>query len=130
MRHKCIDDQECPIACTLQMVGEWWSILILRDCLRGLSRFDQFQKNLAISPNMLARRLQTLIDAGLLERRQYREHPPRYEYILTDRGRDFHIVIAAMYDWGNRNLPYTGAGQSGVQHVTAQEYLEAKNKET
>uniref|UniRef100_UPI000493B982 winged helix-turn-helix transcriptional regulator n=1 Tax=Herbaspirillum lusitanum TaxID=213312 RepID=UPI000493B982 len=113
MRHKCIADAECPVACTLQMVGEWWSILILRDCLRGLTRFDQFQKNLAISPNMLTRRLQTLVDAGLLERRRYREHPPRYEYILTERGRDFRIVIAAMYDWGSRNLPVEGSSTSG-----------------
>lgn len=76
----------------------------MRDCLRGLSRFDQFQKSLAISPNMLTRRLQALVDAGLLERRPYSQHPPRCDYIMTERGRDFRVVIAAMYDWGSRNL--------------------------
>jgi len=76
----------------------------LRDCLRGLCRVDQFQKNLAISPNMLTRRLQTLVDAGLLERHQYCEHPPRYEHLLTERGRDFRTVIAAVFGWGSRNF--------------------------
>lgn len=104
MQRKCLDEQHCPVACTMQVVGEWWSVLILRDCLRGLSRFDQFQKSLAISPTMLTRRLQALVDAGLLERRQYCLHPPRHEYLLTERGRDFRKVIAAMYDWGSRHL--------------------------
>ena len=110
----------------MQVVGEWWSILIVRDCLRGLTRFDQFQKNLAISPNMLARRLQTLVDAGLLERRQYREHPPRYEYLLTERGRDFRIVIAAMYDWGSRN--FSDPDQPGWQG-SMDDYLRDRNEE-
>lgn len=116
MRRKCLADQDCPVACTMQVVGEWWSILIVRDCLRGLSRFDQFQKSLAISPNMLARRLQTLVDAGLLERRPYSQHPPRCDYLLTERGRDFRVVVAAMYDWGSRNLsdPATPAPPVGA----------------
>lgn len=126
MRRKCLADQDCPVACSMQVVGEWWSILILRDCLRGLCRFDQFQKNLAISPNMLARRLQMLVDAGLLERRQYRQHPPRYEYLLTERGRDFRIVIAAMYDWGSRNLsdPMQPLPQKSID-----DYLQERNPE-
>lgn len=110
----------------MQVVGEWWSILIVRDCLRGLTRFDQFQKNLAISPNMLARRLQTLVDAGLLERRQYRQHPPRYEYLLTERGRDFRIVIAAMYDWGLRN--FSDPTQQ-VRQKSADDYLQDRMRE-
>ena len=126
MRRKCLDDQDCPVACTMQVVGEWWSILIVRDCLRGLTRFDQFQKNLAISPNMLARRLQTLVDAGLLERRQYRQHPPRYEYLLTERGRDFRTVIAAMYEWGARN--FSDPGQEGRQG-SMDDYLRDRNEE-
>lgn len=90
---------------TLQVVGEWWSILILRDCLRGITRFDQFRKNLQISPNLLTRRLQTLADAGLIERRLYCNRPSRYEYMLTERGKDFQIVINAMVDWGSRHFP-------------------------
>ena len=75
-----------PIARSLERVGEWWSILILRDAFAGLTRFDQFQKSLDIAPNMLTRRLKSLVEAGLLERRRYSDRPPRYEYVLTERG--------------------------------------------
>ena len=76
----------CPIARGLERVGEWWSILILRDALHGMTRFDEFQKSLGIAPNMLARRLNALVHAGLLERRRYSERPPRDEYLPTARG--------------------------------------------
>jgi len=99
----------CPIARSLERVGEWWSILILRDALHGLRRFDQFQKSLGIAPNMLARRLNALVDAGLLERRRYSEHPPRDEYVLTARGRDFRPVLVALLAWGNRHFAPEGA---------------------
>jgi DNA-binding HxlR family transcriptional regulator len=69
MRHKSFGNMQCPIARSLERVGEWWSILILRDAFHGLSRFDEFQENLGIAPNMLARRLKSLVEAGLLERR-------------------------------------------------------------
>ena len=92
----------CPIARSLDKVGEWWSILILRECSYGETRFDAFQKNLGISPNMLARRLNDLVDAGLLERRRYSEHPPRDEYVLTEAGRDFRPVLLALLAWGNK----------------------------
>ena len=99
----------CPIARSLERVGEWWSILILRDALHGLTRFDQFQKSLGIAPNMLARRLDALVDAGLLERRRYSQHPPRDEYVLTARGRDFRPVLVALLAWGNRHFAPEGA---------------------
>jgi len=99
----------CPIARSLERVGEWWSILIIRDALHGLTRFDEFQKSLNIAPNMLTRRLNALVDAGLLERRRYSERPPRYEYILTQRGRDFRPVLIAMAAWGNRHFAPEGA---------------------
>jgi DNA-binding HxlR family transcriptional regulator len=87
---------------------EWWSILILRDAFRGLTRFDQFQKSLDIAPNMLTRRLNALVESGLLERRAYCEHPPRYEYVLTERGRDFRPVLWALLAWGNRHFAPDG----------------------
>ncbi len=90
---------ECPIARSLERVGEWWSILILRDALHGLTRFDQFQKSLDIAPNMLTRRLNALVEGGLLERRRYNERPPRDEYVLTERGRDFEPVLYALLAW-------------------------------
>ncbi len=99
---------QCPIARSLERVGEWWSILILRDALHGLSRFDQFQKSLGIAPNMLTRRLNALVKAGLLERRRYSERPPRYEYQLTERGRDFRPVLLALLAWGNKHFAPEG----------------------
>ena len=94
----------CPIARSLERVGEWWSILILRDCFHGLTRFDEFQKSLGIAPNMLTRRLNGLVEAGLLERRRYSEHPPRHEYVLTECGRDFRPVTLALLAWGNKHF--------------------------
>jgi DNA-binding HxlR family transcriptional regulator len=99
----------CPIARSLERVGEWWSILILRDAFAGMTRFDAFQKSLGIAPNMLTRRLTALVEAGLLERRRYSEHPPRDEYLLTERGRDFRPVLLAMMAWGNRHFAPEGA---------------------
>ncbi len=99
----------CPIARSLERVGEWWSILILRDALHGYTRFDQFQKSLGIAPNMLTRRLNALVEAGLLERRRYSAHPPRDEYVLTARGRDFRPVIVALLAWGNKHFAPEGA---------------------
>ena len=86
MQRKSLDRMPCPIARSLERVGEWWSILILRDALHGLRRFDEFQKSLGIAPNMLTRRLNALVDAGLLERRRYSERPPRDEYARRRSG--------------------------------------------
>jgi DNA-binding HxlR family transcriptional regulator len=104
MQRKSFDDMQCPIAGTLERVGEWWSILILRDAFAGLTRFDEFQKKLGIAPNILTRRLAALVEAGMLERRSYSERPPRDEYVLTARGRDFHDVLLALLAFGNRHF--------------------------
>ena len=109
MQRKRFDQMPCPIARSLERVGEWWSILILRDAFAGMTRFDEFQKSLGIAPNMLARRLTALVEAGLLERRRYSDHPPRDEYLLTERGRDFRPVMLAMMAWGNRHFAPEGA---------------------
>ena len=105
MQRKRFDAMQCPIARGLERVGEWWSILILRDAFRGLTRFEQFREDLGIAPNMLTRRLDALVASGLLERRRYSEHPPRDEYVLTARGRDFRPVLLALLAWGNRHFP-------------------------
>ena len=83
MERKSFGAMTCPIARSLERVGEWWSILILRDAFAGLTRFDEFHESLGIAPNMLTRRLNALVEAGLLERRRYSERPPREEYLLT-----------------------------------------------
>jgi DNA-binding HxlR family transcriptional regulator len=109
MRRKRFDQMPCPIARSLERVGEWWSMLILRDAFAGKKRFDEFQNNLGIAPNMLSRRLAALVQAGMLERRRYNAHPPRDEYVLTDRGRDFHTVLMALLAFGNRHFAPEGA---------------------
>src|SRR5215813_8413443 len=109
MQRKSFGQMVCPIARSLERVGEWWSILILRDALHGLTRFDQFQRSLGIAPNILTRRLNALVEAGLLERRRYSERPPRYEYVLTARGRDFRPVVVALFAWGNKHFAPEGA---------------------
>jgi DNA-binding HxlR family transcriptional regulator len=108
MQRKSFGNMQCPIARSLERVGEWWSILILRDAFHGYTRFDEFQKNLGVSPNMLTRRLNALVDGGLLERRRYSERPPRDEYILTDRGRDFRPVIMSLHAWGSHHFSPNG----------------------
>ena len=92
---------DCPIAQSLEVVGEWWTPLILRDVVMlGLTRFDDIQNDLGIAPTVLSSRLKHLIDNGLLERRQYSDHPPRYEYLPTDAARDFEPVLKALLKWG------------------------------
>ena len=109
---------DCPIARSLDRVGEWWSILILRDALGGMTRFEEFQKSLNIAPNMLTRRLNALVEAGFLERRRYSEHPPRHEYIVTARGRDFRPVLISLIAFGNRHFAPEGASVTIVDAVS------------
>jgi DNA-binding HxlR family transcriptional regulator len=109
MRRKSFETLQCPIARSLERIGEWWSILILRDAFHGATRFEQFQKNLDIAPNMLTKRLNALVESGLFERRRYSERPPRDEYVLTERGRDFRPVLWALLAWGNKHFAPEGA---------------------
>lgn len=120
MQRKSFGNMQCPIARSLERVGEWWSILILRDCFHGLKRFDGFEKSLGIAPNMLTKRLNGLVEAGLLERRQYNDRPPRFEYLLTDRGRDFRPVLQALLAWGNKHFAPEGASVQIVNQETGQ----------
>ncbi|MDO9353794.1 MAG: helix-turn-helix domain-containing protein [Solirubrobacteraceae bacterium] len=107
--HNDFADQNCSVARTLEVIGERWSLLILRDAFLGVRRFDQFQSRLGISRNVLTARLQHLVEQGVLRREQYSERPPRSEYCLTSRGRDLYPVIMAMVDFGDRHAP-TPAG--------------------
>lgn len=108
MHRKSFEKMACPIARSLERVGEWWSMLIMRDALHGLARFDEFQASLGIAPNILTRRLNSLVDAGLLERRQYSDHPPRHEYVPTACGRDFFPVLVTLLTWGNKHFAPDG----------------------
>jgi DNA-binding HxlR family transcriptional regulator len=141
MQRKSFGNMQCPVARSLERVGEWWSILILRDGFAGMTRFDEFQKSLNIAPNILTRRLTALVDAGMLERRLYCERPPRHQYVLTERGRDFRPVLISLQTWGNRHFApeglsvmlvdaRTGAAAEPilVDRVTGQPISEATHK--
>ncbi len=93
----------CPIARCVDFIGDSWNLLILRDANLGLSRFEDFRKSLNIAPTMLTRRLATLTEEGLLEKRRYSERPPREEYLLTAAGRDFIPVLFMIGAWGSRH---------------------------
>jgi DNA-binding HxlR family transcriptional regulator len=102
VERKSFADMHCSVAQCLEVVGEWWSILIVRDAFLGVTRFDQFQQRLGISRNILNERLTRLVDEGVMERVQYREHPPRSDYRLTPKGRDLWPVLTAMRQWGDK----------------------------
>ena len=102
------ENQVCSIAATLEVIGERWSLLIVRDVFLGLRRFEQIQADLGIARNILQRRLSTLTDQGVLERRLYHESPPRYEYRLTEKGLDLWPTMVALMQWGDRWLDRRG----------------------
>jgi DNA-binding HxlR family transcriptional regulator len=102
VERKSFADMHCSVAQCLEVVGEWWSMLVLRDAFLGVTRFDDFQQRLGISRNILIQRLNHLVEAGVLKKVPYSEHPPRYDYRLTDKGRDLWPIMTAMRQWGDR----------------------------
>lgn len=110
MKRKNVGNTQCPIARSLERVGDWWNILILREAFYGVKRFDDFQTNLGIATNTLTRRLNDLVEGGLMQRKLYSEKPPRHEYVLTDVGRSFRPVLLMLAAWGNEN--FTPEGRS------------------
>jgi DNA-binding HxlR family transcriptional regulator len=104
MLGRLYESQNCSIARTLEVVGERWTLLIVRDALLGLHRFDEFLGNLGIARNVLADRLGRLVDNGILERSRYQDRPARWEYHLTERGRELASPVLALMQWGDRHL--------------------------
>jgi DNA-binding HxlR family transcriptional regulator len=100
VRRTRFDDWPCPIARVADLIGDWWTPLVLRQCFYGVRRYDDFVETLGIPRPVLSKRLARLMDEGLLEKRQYEQRPPRWEYRLTDKGRAFWDVLAAMWAWG------------------------------
>jgi DNA-binding HxlR family transcriptional regulator len=96
--------QNCSIARALEVVGERWTLLIVRDAFLGLQRFDEFQESLGIARNVLADRLNRLVAEGILERARYSERPERFEYRLTPKGRELNIALAGLRQWGDKHL--------------------------
>jgi DNA-binding HxlR family transcriptional regulator len=127
-------DMDCSIAQTLEVVGEWWSLLIVRDALIGISRFDEFQERLGISRNVLNQRLGRLVEEGVLEKVPYQDHPPRFDYRLTEKGRDLWQVLNAMREWGDRWAAPLGPPTELVHrtcgaHITAVPHCSACGEE-
>ena len=102
MQRTSFEDATCSVARCLDVVGEWWSLLIIRDAFLGVTRFDDFQARLGLSRNILTQRLNRLVDNEILKRVPYCDHPPRSEYRLTAKGRDLWHVVTAMRQWGDR----------------------------
>ncbi|WP_329429182.1 helix-turn-helix transcriptional regulator [Streptosporangium sp. NBC_01495] len=104
MRRTRFDNWPCSIARTVDLVGDWWTPLVMREAFYGARRFEEFQQRLGVSRNVLTQRLDRLVDEDMLTRLPYQERPTRHEYRLTDKGRDFFTVLAAMIRWGDRWL--------------------------
>lgn len=102
MQRTSFADMECPIARTLEVVGEWWTPLVIREIFRGHRRFDEIQAELGVSRKVLTQRLNSLVEHGVLERVPYSERPPRDEYHLTEKGSELGPVLMAMVKWGER----------------------------
>jgi DNA-binding HxlR family transcriptional regulator len=92
----------CSVAQTLEVVGEWWTLLVVRNLMFGQRRFEAIQGDLGIARNILSDRLGTLVEHGIVDRVKYQDHPERFEYRLTDKGRDLFPVIAALMAWGDK----------------------------
>jgi DNA-binding HxlR family transcriptional regulator len=101
-KRRSFDEMNCSIARALDVLGEWWTLLVIREAFRGVRRFDGFVERLGISPNILAVRLRRLVEHGVFEERAYQERPVRVEYRLTAKGRDLYPVILALLGWGDR----------------------------
>jgi DNA-binding HxlR family transcriptional regulator len=135
--------QSCSIASSLEVVGERWSLLIIRDIFRGRRRFDQIQESLGIARNVLTTRLNRLVEADILERRPYQTSPERHEYFLTEKGLDLWPVLVSLLAWGDKHCaPETGGprlivhkdcgGEVNDRRICEKcgEYLEARQAES
>lgn len=116
MRWRSVQDTHCSIARTLSVVGERWTLLILREIFLGARRFDELRERLDIARNVLAQRLAHLVDHGVLEKDAYQTRPPRFDYRLTDKGRDLYPVLVAMLGWGDRWMSEDAPSSLSLTH--------------
>ncbi|WP_238007906.1 winged helix-turn-helix transcriptional regulator [Dactylosporangium sp. AC04546] len=124
MRREDLADADCGIAQAFGVMGDWWTFLIVRDVAGGTTRFDGLQRELRVSRRALTERLTSLVEHGVLERRAYSAHPPRYDYLLTAKGEGLLPVLVALQDWGSRHVAGDGtltgaAGEAEVRRVHA-----------
>ncbi|MDP2212221.1 helix-turn-helix domain-containing protein [Phenylobacterium sp.] len=107
--------QSCSIAATLEVIGDPWTLLVIRDAFQGVRRFEQWQERLGVARNVLAARLKTLVQHGVLEPQLYSERPPRNEYVLTAKGKDLYAVLVTLHAWGAKHV--YGDTDSGIDMV-------------
>ena len=112
-----IDNASCSVARTLEIMGDRWSILVLREAFWGTRRFEAFQRHLGIARNILTDRLNKLVEGGILERRQYSDRPPRSEYRLTAAGRDLWPILITLMQWGDEHLPEPDGERPSITHT-------------
>lgn len=117
MRQTSFTDMHCSLAQALEIVGDWWTPLILRDIFLGLNRFDDLAVDLGISRNLLTTRLDALVENAVVERQRYAERPPRDRYLLTRAGRELMPVLAALTAWGDRWATPVGGPPAVFQHT-------------
>ncbi|MFC7310652.1 winged helix-turn-helix transcriptional regulator [Streptomyces monticola] len=117
MKRTSLAHWPCSIARTMDLLGDWWTPLVLREAFYGIKRFDDFQRSLGLARNTLTARLQRLVEEGMLERVPYQRRPERFEYQLTDKGREFFPVLAAMMAWGDRWLTGTAGAPVTLRHT-------------
>ena len=115
MKWRDLDDNWCPVARTLSLVGDRWTLLILRDCFLGLTRFEDFARSTKATRHIVSSRLTRLVEAGLLERKPYQSRPPRYEYLLTAKGRELAPALETFRDWGKTHLPVRRSAKAALQ---------------
>jgi DNA-binding HxlR family transcriptional regulator len=106
----------CSVARTLEVVGEKWALLAIREVFLGCRRFEEMVQNTGAPRDTLAARLRTLVEHGILERRRYNDHPPRDEYVLTPAGRDLYPVILSLMKWGDKHLPLDSGPPMVLDH--------------
>jgi len=122
VKYNRIADSDCSIAQALDVVGDWWTLLVVRDVARGHTRFSDLAAELGVSRKVLTERLALLVERGVLERRPYSDRPPRYEYLLTDAGRGLLPVLIALQNWGSRYV----MGDGTLTATSARESAEAR----
>ncbi|HGM5490493.1 TPA: winged helix-turn-helix transcriptional regulator [Serratia fonticola] len=121
MKRKSLEDAQCPVARTLDVLGDWWSLLIIRDAFDGISRFSEFQKNLGMAKNILSTRLRTLVAQGILQVCPAADGSAYQEYVLTDKGREIFPIIVALRQWGEDHLFTTGEDFSRLVEVDSEQ---------
>ncbi len=115
MRWEELEQQPCSLARTLSVVGDRWTLLVLRECFLGVRRFDEFEKRLGVTRHVLAERLKKLVEAGVLNKQAYQQRPLREEYRLTEKGHDLYPAVLALVSWGDQHM--SGAEGAPIRHV-------------